>query len=220
MCVLLSHPTQRSEDGGGETIHTTSLLILPATAATFHHKVLLVFIMSTPAKALLSGTWKGRGHVLKATGEVVTHYLETATFEPTRKTPTFVVYRVHQDTQNADTGKPMHTETGFLKMMMNDGNNDAAATMGVTHPFPSGMVQEISTGIWNATERQLTLTAQKLSRLDTAGVDNNSNSKPVTGFKRVYTVVKDDALHYDQFMAAGGGEMYHHLHCEMEKVVD
>ena len=172
------------------------------------------------SSTLLKGTWKGRGQVLKATGEVVAHYLETATFEPTRKTPSFVVYRVHQDTQNATTGKPMHTETGFLKIMtMNDGGDgNGAATMGLTHPFPSGMVQEMSTGTWNAVDRQLTLTAQKLSRLD--NTDDSNNSKPVTGFKRVYTLVQDDKVIYDQFMGAGGGEMYHHLHCEMEKVVD
>ena len=177
--------------------------------------------MSSPTKALLQGTWKGRGHVLKATGEIVTQYLETAIFETTRKTPAFVVYRVHQDTKNANSGKPMHTETGFLKIIIKDGdeNEVAAATMGLTHPFPSGMVQEMSTGTWNAAERQLTLTAQTLARLDNVS-DDNSGSKPVTGFKRVYTVVEPDKkLHYDQFMAAGGGEMYHHLHCEMEKVV-
>jgi len=175
--------------------------------------------MSSPVKVLLQGTWKGRGHVLKATGEVVTQYLETATFEPTRKTPTFVVCRVHQDTKNVATGKPMHTETGFLKIMIDDsGDGNSDATMGLTHPFPSGMVQEISTGTWNAADRKLTLTAQKFSRLDSP----DNNAKSVTGFKRVYTIVQGDdtKLHYDQYMAAGGGEMYHHLHCEMERVVD
>lgn len=176
---------------------------------------------------LLQGTWKGRGRVLKATGEVVAQYLETATIQLVRQTPAFVVFTLHQDTQHAEiTGKPMHTETGFLKIANSNNDDDTAAvaTLGLTHPFPSGMVQELSTGTLrehtntdsSSTRAQLTLTTQKFTRLDSQ--QDSVDKKQVTGFKRVYRVIDTDKLQYDQYMAVGEGEMYHHLHCEMEKV--
>lgn len=157
--------------------------------------------------SLFAGKWKGSGKVLKSTGEVAAAYKETAVFEITRKTPAFVVYRVHQDTQHAESSKPMHTETGFCRIMEETGQ----ATMSVVHPFPKGMVSELCEGQLDLSDGKLTLVAREFMR----AVKSDSLDKQVTGYKREYK--RDgDKLVYDQYLASGGGEMYHHLHCEME----
>jgi hypothetical protein len=159
----------------------------------------------TLSTSIFSGTWKGQGHVLKRTGEVAASYVEAATFEITRKTPAFVVYRVHQDTKNMETSKPMHTETGFLKIMEDCGD----ATMTCAHPFPSGFVSELSEG--GLSGETLTLEAKDFQR----AVKMETLDKQVTGYKRVYTR-QGDNLVYDQYLGSGGKDLYHHLHCEME----
>ena len=166
--------------------------------------------MTTPTKAawsLWQGTWQGRGTVLKRSGEVAASYLETATWEATRQTPDFVVYNVHQNTRHEVSSKPMHTETGFLKIVKDTG----AAVLGLTHPFPSGMVNEISKG--ELQDQVLTLSSQDFQRAVASGDD----AKQVTAFKRIYKLVDESKLHYDQYLKVGDGEMYHHLHCEMER---
>ena len=177
----------------------------PITLATVN--AFTQITMSASLK-IFAGTWKGRGQVLKRTGEVAATYTETAVWEITRATPTFVVYRLHQDTQNAETAKPMHTETGFLKILQENGE----ATMNLCHPFPSGFVNEMSYGKLNG--NLLTVEANDFQRVGSSNSDR-SDAKQVTGFKREYKVV-DDKLLYDQYLASGGGELYHHLHCEME----
>ena len=166
--------------------------------------------MTTPVKAafntsIFAGTWKGQGKVLKRSGEIATTYLETAIFEITRKTPAFVVYRMHQDTKNEQTSKPVHTETGFCKIV--EGTGEATLTM--AHPFPSGNIGELSVG--SLSETTLTLTAKDFQR----AVEPATMEKQVTGFKRVYSR-EGDKLVYEQYLASGGNEMYQHLHCEME----
>jgi hypothetical protein len=171
--------------------------------------LLLLFIMSTAVKALntslFAGTWKGKGRVLKRSGEEAATYLETATFEITRKTPAFVVYRMHQDTKNAETSKPMHTETGFCKILEETG----AATCSLAHPFPSGFISELTEGSMSG--NTLTLTARDFQR----AVKPETTDKQVTGFKREYKR-EGDKLIYDQYLSSGGCDLYHHLHCEMD----
>jgi hypothetical protein len=156
--------------------------------------------------SLLAGTWKGQGKVLKKSGEVAAIYLETAVFEIVRQTPDFVVYRMHQDTRNNDSQKPMHTETGFCKILMATG----AATSTLSHPFPSGFVGELSEG--TLVDSTLTLTAKDFQR---AVPPDESLGKHVTGFKREYTR-QGDTLVYDQYLSSGGCDLYHHLHCELD----
>jgi hypothetical protein len=159
--------------------------------------------MSMPLQ-MFAGTWKGRGQVLKRTGEVAATYTEVAVWELTRQTPAFVVYKLYQDTRHADTSKPMHTETGFLKIMKESGQ----ATLNLAHPFPSGFVNEMSYGKLDG--NMLTLEANDFQR----AAPTNSDSKQVTGFKREYTLM-GEKLVYDQYLASGGGELYHHLKCEL-----
>jgi THAP4-like, heme-binding beta-barrel domain len=167
--------------------------------------------MNTPIKvlsnpAIFAGSWKGQGKVLKRTGEVVATYLETAIFEVVRQTPDFVLYRLHQDTRNAESQKPMHTETGFCKIMIETGK----ATSTLVHPFLSGFVSELSEG--QCSDQVLTLVAKDFQR---ATIADSVAGEPVTGFKRKYTR-NGDKLVYDQYLSSGGRDLYHHLHCELE----
>lgn len=182
----------------------------------------------TLGTSLFAGKWKGNGKVLKRTGEVAASYKETTVFEITRKTPAFIVYRVHQDTQHAATSKPMHTETGFCKIMEETGK----ATMSVVHPFPKGMISELSEGQLDLSSGKLTLMAKEFMRAvkTPASESDDDNNKHVTAFKREYK--RDgDKLVYDQYLSSstspsGGGDdagpsqVYHHLHCELELTLE
>jgi hypothetical protein len=185
------------------------------TAFVFAIAFLLATMSSPSAKALnlsiFAGKWKGKGSVFKKTGGVATTYLETATFEIARKTPDFVVYRMHQDTKNAETSKPMHTETGFCKILSETG----AATMTQAHPFPSGFIGELAEGQLRE-DGTLTLVAKDFQR---AVKTTDKMDKQVTGFKREYKR-SGDKLIYDQYLSSDGSELFHHLHCEMDPISD
>ena len=113
---------------------------------------------------------------------------------------------MHQDTKNAETSKPMHTETGFCKILTTNG----VATMTQAHPFPSGFISELAEGKLEG--NTLALTAKDFQR----AVQPESTDKQVTGFKREYTIATGDKLVYDQYLSSGGGPLYHHLHCELD----
>lgn len=184
--------------------------------------------MSTPGIFLdnlssLAGTWQGQGQVLNASGETVATYMEQATFEILRQTNTAVVYRHLQKTRHATANKPMHAETGFLKL---DSTADKTATASFAHPFPSGFVQEMSHGTWKYNNNddanassclQITLDAQDFQRAATSAA--TSDKKQVQGFRRVYTLMGDGTLSYKQYLSttAGGDNLYHHLTCSMKR---
>ena len=136
-----------------------------------------------------------------------------------RKTDSFVVYRHLQETQHATAGKPMHTETGFLKLA-----TDGTAVGSFAHPFPSGFVQEMSRGVWEKINEddkndtlQVTLQAKDFQRAVANPPANGK--KQVHGFKRVYTLQGNDNLSYKQFLSTteGGDNLYHHLSCSFTK---
>ena len=113
----------------------------------------------------------------------------------------------------------MHTETGFCKVMLGSGE----CTMQQAHPFPSGFISELSEGKLSEGGNVMTLVAKDFQRAKKE--DNNekdgSGSKKLTGFKRVYEVdAAKGKLKYDQYLSSGGCDLFHHLHCEMERVVE
>jgi len=174
-----------------------------------------------------AGTWKGKGTIFPAPTSpnhlTTVPYDETAVFEVVRKTPDFVVYRVHQDTKHGvEKDKPMHTETGFLKIMADSGDS----TMQVVHPFPKGFVSELTEGRLVVEEEEggssipkLKLKAKEFQRAKSDSSDDGSKS--VTGLERHYKVLDDGGgkvrLVYEQYLSSGGRDPFHHLHCEMTK---
>uniref|UniRef100_A0A7S3LHB0 THAP4-like heme-binding domain-containing protein n=1 Tax=Amphora coffeiformis TaxID=265554 RepID=A0A7S3LHB0_9STRA len=162
----------------------------------------------------LAGIWKGEGSVLKSTGEQAATYQEQAEFKPVRKTDDFVVYRHTQETQHAVKNMPMHTETGFLKVL-----TDGTAVASFAHPFPSGFIDEMSQGALERTKdgtMKLTLKAKDFQR---AVPNPQTGKKQVQGFQRVYTLDGDGKLSYKQYLSTdkGGDNLYHHLTCTFTK---
>ena len=177
--------------------------------------------LSVDTLSSLVGTWQGQGHVLNAAGETVATYVEQASLELLRRTDTAVVYRHWQQTRHAVVpDKPMHAETGFIKLDLI--NDHQTATGSFAHPFPSGFVQEMAHGTWthdnDASCLQITLDAKDFQRAAVAAAADDK--KQVQGFRRVYTYSgKDDTLSYEQYLStsAGGDNLYHHLTCSMTR---
>ena len=165
----------------------------------------------------LSGTWKGEGKVLKSTGEEAATYTEQAEFKPVRKTDAFVVYRHTQETQHAMKNVPMHTETGFLKLL-----TDGTAVASFAHPFPSGFIDEMSEGSLERTGEGTTKLTLKAKDFQRAVPKPQAGKKQVHGFQRIYTLDSDGKLSYKQYLSTnkGGDNLYHHLTCIFTKKDD
>lgn len=82
----------------------------------------------------------------KQNGEVAIQYNEKLVIKIVRKSSSFVVLDWQQDTQHAETGRPMHTENGFVRIETEDTMENYVVTAGFTHPFPAGILSEMSRG--------------------------------------------------------------------------
>jgi hypothetical protein len=171
----------------------------------------------------LLGVWKGKGRVLSKTDETVTlaPYLEECSFELLRWGHSFCVYRMMQKTKHAEKQKPMHAETGFFKFTLSnvkavgedDDDDDVMMILveaGLTHPFPKGVVTELSTGSFDGKSMKLTST-QFQRAVVSADVSAEEEEKVVTKYAREYEV-DGDKLSYVQYL-----EGIPHLKCEMIK---
>ncbi|HHU38854.1 MAG TPA: FABP family protein [Propionibacterium sp.] len=139
--------------------------------------------------APLLGTWRGKGR-----GEYPTitsfEYADEWTFSHSGKP--FVSFV--QSTRSAE-GKPMHTESGYLR-----GTGDGAIE--IVAALPTGQV-EIGGGRADEAAGVLTLTTD-------ASVTNTPTAKTVERVTRSYRV-EGDVLDIDLAMAAVGQELGHHL---------
>ncbi len=147
--------------------------------------------------AFLIGTWRGGG-----TGHYPTiedfRYLEEVSFLPLGPKP---VMLYSQRTSHADTGEPLHSETGYLRPA-------GAGRIELALAQPTGIV-EIHTGSVQAGHVHL--------RSMLVGLTPNAVS--VSDVER-HIEVEGDALRYRLAMAAVGHELQPHLEATLTRVPD
>ncbi|SOX53241.1 FABP family protein [Mycobacterium ahvazicum] len=149
------------------------------------------------ALAPLLGTWAGRG-----SGEYPTiqpfDYLEEIVFSHVGKP--FLAYG--QKTKGADDGKPMHAETGYLRVP-----RPGHVEMVLAHP--SG-VTEIEVGSYRVTGGVIEI------ELATTSVGLTPTAKEVSALGRTVRI-DGDQLSYSVRMGAVGQPLQHHLSAELHR---
>jgi hypothetical protein len=141
--------------------------------------------------APLLGTWSGRGDGEYPTIEPF-GYLEEVTFGHVGKP--FLVYG--QRTRSTDDGRPLHAETGYLRMPSPD-----RVELVLAHP----------TGITEIQEGTLSTTGTTLElELAATTIGRTSSAKEVTALSRTFRVDGDE-LTYTLQMGAVGLPLQHHL---------
>jgi hypothetical protein len=141
--------------------------------------------------APLLGTWQGRGSGTYPTIEPF-EYLEEVAFSHVGKP--FLVYG--QKTRSAADGKPLHAETGYLRVP-----RPGHVELVLAHP--SGITEiEVGTYTADGTTIELDMTAANIGLTPTA--------KEVTALGRSFRVDGDE-LSYSLQMGAVGQPLQHHL---------
>ncbi len=147
--------------------------------------------------AFLFGTWRGAGRGFYPTIEGFS-YREEVVFSPLGPKPV-VLYT--QRTSHGETGEPLHSETGYLRPVGENGLELALAQ-------PTGIVEihdgRVENGRIELRSRLVGLTASAIS---------------VTGTERIIEVA-DDTLNYRLAMAAVGHDLLPHLEATLRRVVD
>jgi THAP4-like, heme-binding beta-barrel domain len=139
----------------------------------------------------LLGTWQGRGSGTYPTIEPF-DYLEEVAFSHVGKP--FLVYG--QKTRSAADGKPLHAETGYLRVP-----RPGHVEMVLAHP--SGITEiEVGTYTADGTTIELDMTAANIGLTPTA--------KEVTALGRSFRVDGDE-LSYSLQMCAVGQPLQHHI---------
>ncbi len=144
--------------------------------------------------AWLIGAWEGRG---KGTYPAIDDFEYLERIELTHDGRPFMRYL--QTTSSPSTGMPMHSETGFWKIL-----RDGRIEIVIAHTFGIVEVQE-----GNFTESGIEVTSRALA--------STSSAKEVTSISRSFK--RDgDALRYEVSMAAVGQDHQAHLTATLRKV--
>ena len=156
-----------------------------------------------PFRSML-GRWEGDG-----VGEYPTiddfAYTETITFAPLADKP---VIQYTSTTRHADDGRPLHAETGYLRVL-------GESKLELVVAQAPGLIEAgsgIATHPGGADDRH----AVRLV-IDSTIVSGTTTAKEVTATERCY-LVTGGRLEYDIAMAAVGHPMTHHLTAELKRV--
>ena len=145
----------------------------------------------------LLGTWAGSG-----TGEYPTiehfAYDESITFTHVGKP--FITYT--QRTKHPDTGAPMHTESGYLRV-------PRPGSIEIVMAQPTGLA-EVYEGAVVGGDAPLVIDVRSTS------IGSTTSAKEVTITERTISVTGDD-LHYTFRMAAVGQPLQHHLSATLRR---
>ncbi|MCU1355297.1 MAG: fatty acid-binding-like protein [Acidimicrobiales bacterium] len=139
----------------------------------------------------LVGTWSGEGRGDYPTIESFS-YRETVTFGHVGKP--FLAYG--QRTHALDDGRPLHAESGFVRLPRPD-----HAELVLAHPTG---VAEVAAGSFSPSTGGGTL------RFRTTTIGLTATAKAITAVERDLTI-DGDTLHYEVRMAAVGIALTHHL---------
>jgi hypothetical protein len=161
----------------------------------------------------LEGMWKGEGRGVYPPRVGEFHYVEELTITALPKPNTWELRSV---TKHKETGKPMHSEVGFIRCPAH--NNES--TRGniefcLVHPFG---VTEVSEGQFNEETGTLEVrsSGEGLSRTKTA------KTPFTTELRRVYQLKQgeeqDKYLHFIFDMATTTSPMQNHLEARLYKV--
>jgi hypothetical protein len=147
--------------------------------------------------APLLGTWSGHGRGEYPTIEPF-DYLEEVTFGHVGKP--FLIYG--QRTKASDDGRPLHAETGYLRVPSPD-----RVELVLAHPTG---ITEIEEGTLSAigTTLELELTATAIGR--------SSSAKDVTALSRSIRI-DGDLLSYSLQLGAVGQPLQHHLTATLQR---
>ncbi|MGA8544567.1 MAG: FABP family protein [Mycobacterium sp.] len=143
------------------------------------------------ALAPLLGTWQGHGSGTYPTIEPF-DYLEEVAFSHVGKP--FLIYG--QKTKSAVDGKPLHAETGYLRV-------PRTGHVELVLAHPSG-ITEIEVGTYTADGTTIEL------EMTTANIGLTPTAKEVTALGRSFRVDGDE-LSYSLRMGAVGQPLQHHL---------
>ncbi len=160
----------------------------------------------------LLGTWEGVGAGDYPTIDAF-RYREQVTFAHVGKP--FLTYG--QRTWHPEHGAPMHTETGYLRVVPS--TETTAATADAVNPAASAgpvrveLVLAHPTGIVEVEEGNL---EAGVLRLATTSIGRSDTAKDVVSLRREFRIT-DDELSYDLWMAYADIPETHHLHATLRR---
>ncbi|MFE7416622.1 FABP family protein [Rhodococcus sp. NPDC057529] len=146
-----------------------------------------------PALAPFAGLWRGEGEGAYPTIEDFT-YTEEIEFAPSGKP--FLAYRSR--TREAGTGRPLHSESGYLRLVAED-----EAELLVAQP----------TGFTEIHRGQI---RDGIIELSMVALSASPDAKPVHSIRRQLSVRGGD-LTYDLWMAHDLTPLTHHLHGHLRR---